>query len=69
MGVSQPLLPFLAVLVYAVCLASGANEFLAAFSAGVTTASVSDRASAAFGPFGEVGSELLKLLALLISEP
>jgi NhaP-type Na+/H+ or K+/H+ antiporter len=56
----------LAVLVYAVCVASGANEFLAAFSAGVTTASVSDRASAAFGPFGEIVSELLKLLALLI---
>ncbi len=66
-GVFQPLLAFsLAILVYAICLATGANEFLAAFSAGVTIATVSKRASDAFHPFGEVISELLKLTALLI---
>lgn len=66
-GVFQPLLAFsLAVLVYAICLATGANEFLAAFSAGVTTATISGRASKAFDPFGEIVSELLKLAALLI---
>ncbi len=66
-GVFQPLLAFsLAVLVYSVCLATGANEFLAAFSAGVTTATMSRRASDAFHPFGEIVSELLKLAALLV---
>jgi len=66
-GVFQPLLAFsLAVLAYAICIATGANEFLAAFSAGVTIATVSQRASDAFHPFGEVVSELLKLAALLI---
>ncbi len=45
-GVFQPLLGFsLAVLVYAICVATGGNEFLAAFSAGVAMASVSRKAS------------------------
>jgi sodium/hydrogen antiporter len=66
-GVFQPILAFsLALLVYSICLATGANEFLAAFSAGVTTATLSRRASEAFHPFGEIASELLKLAALLV---
>jgi NhaP-type Na+/H+ or K+/H+ antiporter len=66
-GVFEPLLAVsLAVLVFAVCRSTGANEFLAAFSAGVTTATASTRASEAFRPFGELISELLKLSALLV---
>ncbi len=66
-GVFEPLLAFsLGILVYAICIATGANEFLAAFSAGVTTATISSRASKAFHPFGELISELFKLAALLL---
>ncbi|WP_239489782.1 sodium:proton antiporter [Luteitalea sp. TBR-22] len=43
-----------------------ANEFLAAFAAGVTIASSSERARLAFAPVGELVSEVLKLGALLI---
>lgn len=66
-GVFEPLLAFsLGLLVLAVCYASGANLFLAAFAGGITIASVSQRAAKAFFRFGEIISELLKLAALLV---
>ena len=42
------------------------NGFLAAFAAGVTVASVAPDLRAAFHPFGELASELLKLAALMV---
>ena len=52
-------------MVLALCYATGGNLFLGAFSAGITIATVSERASGAFHRFGEIISELLKLAALL----
>ncbi|MEJ5868785.1 cation:proton antiporter [Pseudokineococcus sp. 5B2Z-1] len=46
--------------------ATHGNLFLAAFAAGVTTATVSPRHHEAFEEFGELVSELLKLAALLV---
>ena len=45
---------------------SHANEFLAAFAAGVTVASLSEQLPKRFHAFGEILSELMKLAALLI---
>jgi NhaP-type Na+/H+ and K+/H+ antiporter len=44
----------------------GANEFLAAFAAGVTLAARMPRTRDAFEPFGQPLSEILKLSALLL---
>ena len=43
-----------------------ANEFLAAFIAGITVASASPKGHHAFAPFGEQLTELFKLAALLV---
>lgn len=53
-------------LVFGVTAVVGANPYLAAFSAGITIASVSPRAREAFREFGEIVSELVKLFAVLI---
>jgi NhaP-type Na+/H+ or K+/H+ antiporter len=66
-GVFERLNAFaIGLLVLAVAGTLHANLFLAAFSAGVTTASVSHSAAEAFHQFGELIAELLKLAALLI---
>jgi sodium/hydrogen antiporter len=63
----QPLGVFaIGLLVLALALATHANLFLAAFTAGVTVASVSPEARDEFERFGELLTELLKLAALLI---
>jgi NhaP-type Na+/H+ or K+/H+ antiporter len=63
----QPLEAFaIGVLVLALCQATDANQFLAAFAAGSTTASVSDAARRAFQEFGELVTELFKLAAVLV---
>ncbi|MBX3284939.1 MAG: cation:proton antiporter, partial [Actinobacteria bacterium] len=62
--------PFLglaiALVLLAVARATGANVFLAAFTGGVTFATISPPACAAFEPLGEQAAELLKLGALLV---
>jgi len=66
-GRYQPLNAFaIGLLVLALCYATHANPFLAAFAAGSTVASVSPGARASFEGFGELLAELLKLAALLI---
>ncbi len=66
-GRYQPLNAFaIGLLVLALCYATHANPFLAAFAAGSTVASVSPGARASFEGFGELVAELLKLAALLI---
>ena len=63
----EPLLAFaIALLVFALTSLAGGNAFLAAFSAGVTVATVSDKASSDFKRFGAVVAELTKLAALLV---
>lgn len=63
----EPLNAFaIGLLVLAVSSLSGANEFLAAFAAGVTVASVAPEVRDAFQRFGELVTELLKLGALLV---
>ncbi|MFI0409377.1 cation:proton antiporter [Actinomadura sp. 3N508] len=54
------------LLVLALGKATHGNLFLAAFAAGVTVATIGDRHRQAFGEFGELVAELLKLAALLI---
>lgn len=54
-----------AVLLYVLAETIHANPFIAAFVAGITTATVSPRASEAFAPVGELVSELSKNGALL----
>ena len=62
----EPLYAFsVGLLVLALAYATHANLFLAAFSAGITSASVSPRAREAFHEFGELLTELLKLAAIL----
>lgn len=56
----------LGLLVLAIAYPTRVNLFLAAFTAGVTTVSLNRQASTAFRPFGEITTELLKLLALLM---
>ena len=66
-GLFQPLNAFaIGVLVLAACYRFQANVFLGAFAAGITVATVSKEAAEAFQRFGELVSELLKLLALLL---
>lgn len=63
----EPLNAFaIGLLVLGVTSVSGANEFLAAFAAGVTVATLSPQIREAFQLFGELVAELLKLVALLL---
>jgi NhaP-type Na+/H+ or K+/H+ antiporter len=63
----EPLYPFaIGLLIFALTSVVGANLFLAAFAAGVTVATVSERFKEAFHRFGDLVSELLKLAAVLI---
>ncbi len=63
----QPLYAFaIGLLVYAVSKITTANEYLAAFAAGVTVASVSSELRDRFHDFGTTVAELLKLIALLV---
>jgi NhaP-type Na+/H+ or K+/H+ antiporter len=54
------------LLVLAVTVLAHANEFLAAFAAGITVATVGPQVQEAFQAFGELVTELLKLAAVLI---
>ena len=66
-GVFQPLYAFaIGVLVLAISYRFGTNLFLAAFAAGITVASLSQRVKESFEKFGELVAELLKLAALLL---
>lgn len=63
----EPLYAFsVGLLVLALASAIHANLFLAAFSAGVTTATVSPQFKEAFHEFGELITELFKLAAILV---
>ncbi|MGI8938883.1 MAG: cation:proton antiporter [Iamia sp.] len=63
----EPLNAFaIGLLVLALALLTHANVFLAAFSAGITVATMSPAMRAAFHEFGELVAELLKLGALLV---
>lgn len=63
----EPLYAFsIGLLVLALASVVHANLFLAAFSAGVTTVTVSPRFREAFHEFGELITELLKLAAILV---
>jgi NhaP-type Na+/H+ or K+/H+ antiporter len=56
----------IALLVWGLCMVTSANLFLAAFTAGVTVASVGPREAEAFHALGETAAEMLKLAALLV---
>ena len=61
------LFPFaIGLLVFALARLTHANLFLAAFAAGITLQSVSPEVAKSFHRFGELVSELLKLLAILL---
>lgn len=63
----QPLTAFaVGLLVLSSTVLLGANEFLAAFAAGVTLATVGEDIAEAFERFGDLVTELLKLAALFI---
>ncbi|WP_106976746.1 cation:proton antiporter [Streptomyces sp. NRRL B-24484] len=63
----QPLLPLAAgTVLYAACHLTGANPYLAAFSAGAVLAAVAPAPKAAFEPLGEALAELAKFAALLV---
>ena len=63
----QPLGPLaVAVMLYGLCAITGANSYLAAFSAGITLATVAPEPSRSFEPFGELVSELTKFAAVLV---
>ncbi len=66
-GSYQPLYPVaIGMLVYGLAKISGANAFLAAFSAGMMLDTVSSDLRDEFHQFGELVTELLKLGALLV---
>jgi NhaP-type Na+/H+ or K+/H+ antiporter len=69
-GASEEYLPIgvfaVGLLVLSITSLVHVNEFLAAFAAGVTLSSTSDRVQKAFHPLGEPLSEILKLSALLL---
>lgn len=66
-GVYEPLVPVsIGLLVFAIASVTHANLFLAAFAAGVTVATVGSQERKEFEEFGEIISELLKLLALMV---
>jgi len=54
------------LLVFALASITHANEFLAAFAAGITVGTIGPEVRAAFHRFGELVAELLKLAALLV---
>jgi len=54
------------LLVFALASITHANEFLAAFAAGITVATIGPEVRKAFHQFGELVAELLKLAALLV---
>ncbi len=54
------------LLVFALASITHANEFLAAFAAGITVATVGPEVRKAFHRFGDLVAELLKLAALLV---
>jgi len=63
----QPLVTVsIGLLVLAICEATQANLFLGAFAAGITVASYSPRFRQEFEQFGELVTELLKLVAILV---
>jgi NhaP-type Na+/H+ or K+/H+ antiporter len=63
----EPLNAFaIGLIVLAVASLTGVNAFLAAFSAGVTIASMSPAIRDAFHKFGDLITELLKLAALMV---
>jgi sodium/hydrogen antiporter len=63
----QPLNAFaIGLIVLGLSYALNANSFLAAFFAGITIATVSERVRDSFYEFGELVAELLKLAALLL---
>lgn len=63
----EPLYAFaIGLLVFALASATHANLFLAAFSAGVATVTVSPRFKEEFHGFGELLTELFKLFAVLV---
>ncbi|MGV8876580.1 MAG: cation:proton antiporter [Rhodoglobus sp.] len=66
-GVYEPIVPIaIGLLVFALATVVHANLFLAAFAAGVTVATIGQKQREAFEEFGEIISELLKLLALMM---
>lgn len=66
-GLYQPLYGFaIGLLVLAIASLTHANEFLAAFTAGITVSTVRPQIQEHFHDFGELITELLKLAALLI---
>lgn len=69
-GVTQAYEPFdgfaIGLAVFAAAVVLHANEYLAAFSAGVTIATISPEVEERFKSFGERTTELLKLAALLV---
>ena len=63
----EPLYAFsIGLIVLATALLTHANEYLAAFSAGITVASVGPRLRESFHQFGELLAELLKLSTLMV---
>jgi sodium/hydrogen antiporter len=54
------------LIVLGICQVTHANLYLAAFSAGITIASVAPEMRDAFHEFGEIITELFKLLAILV---
>ena len=63
----QPLGPVaLAIVLYGLCHYTHANAYLAAFSAGITLATVAPEPTEAFHDFGDLLSELTKFAAVLV---
>ena len=56
----------IACILYGVCVATGANLYLAAFAAGITIASAAPEVRDAFREYGEFIAEIVKLLALFV---
>lgn len=56
----------IAVLVYALCHVTGMNQYLAAFAAGATLATLDKVSAEHFEPLGELLSEVTKFAALLL---
>ncbi len=66
-GIFESLFGFsVALLVYATCVLTNANLFIAAFLAGITVISVGKRNREDLGEFNELVAELSKLIALLL---
>ncbi|MDJ0322609.1 cation:proton antiporter [Cryobacterium sp. PH31-AA6] len=56
----------IAIIIYGVAVATGANLYLAAFSAGITIASAAPELRDAFIDYGEYIAEIVKLLAIFV---